>query len=464
MMDSSGLHAQPPLLDDDRSWHDGIQYARSIERIEEDGVRVWYAGSNGNRFRIGSATFNADLSVLTADDGALEEWAFGTGALGTFDDTHVYDPVVFEHDAQTHMIYSAFDGEQWSLGHAVRDDTGQFARVTNALGIGTPTLRRTEQSFANDGVDNPVVFSTDGALDVWYAGIVGDAATESGTRRMGRATGHPEQLFPNLLMPTLGDSMTFETQRDGAESNVIRLAQSVDAFTTATGGASGLRLDAERGFLYVTAKLNNYIYVIDIRDDSTDDFEDRNYLDLEALISVESTIGSRGFRDAIALPGTNRLYAAGQRPDALVVFDLTPVEDNAEKEVYTELALGSLPLQPSTGQNSDAGEETGVPERFGGAQLAFTDTNQLLVTQFLDNSLSVFDMSGGGLGTETRYLPAIGESPYAIAISPDGKYAVVANYVGKTLENGARSSTLAVIDIDRESPTYLEPLTWISNR
>jgi DNA-binding beta-propeller fold protein YncE len=58
----------------------------------------------------------------------------------------------------------------------------------------------------------------------------------------------------------------------------------------------------------------------------------------------------------------------------------------------------------------------------------------------------------------------MGENPFSVAISPDGRFAVAANYVGKPLENGSKSSTLVVIDMDRTSDTYLEPLTWISNR
>jgi len=51
-----------------------------------------------------------------------------------------------------------------------------------------------------------------------------------------------------------------------------------------------------------------------------------------------------------------------------------------------------------------------------------------------------------------------------VAISPDQKYAVVANYVGEKLEAGATSSTLVVIDIDPASPRYLQPSTWIANQ
>ena len=168
---------------------------------------------------------------------------------------------------------------------------------------------------------------------------------------------------------------------------------------------------------YVTAKLNNYIYVIDIRDDSTDDFEDRNYLDLEALISVESTIGSRGFRDAIALPGTNRLYAAGQRPDALVVFDLTPVSKTTPKKKCTQNSLAPFRFSRPRGRTLMQARRRVYQSVLAVHNWPSQTPTSFWSRNFWTTAPSVFDMSGGGLGTETRYLPAIGESPYAIAIS-----------------------------------------------
>jgi DNA-binding beta-propeller fold protein YncE len=66
----------------------------------------------------------------------------------------------------------------------------------------------------------------------------------------------------------------------------------------------------------------------------------------------------------------------------------------------------------------------------------------------------------------------VGENPAAIVLSPDGKRAVVANHAGELLRvrddrrsgNTLASATLAVVDIDPSSPSYLSVLTWIKNR
>jgi 6-phosphogluconolactonase (cycloisomerase 2 family) len=455
-----------PLLDDASSWHAAAKFGRSIEWTDEGAMRLWYSGSNGSRLRIGSAIWDEASGQFSPEPAATTDWIFGTGVPGQFDDSHVSDPMVFQFDGQTHLLYSAFNGETWYIGHATRSEDGSFERSLNGQGLIRPVLSGQSLTFSHDGADSPVVWTEDGSLSIWYAGHEGDVAEGSGTRRLGVATGQPTALFANQKVPTAGDTLFFDTSRSDNDTQVIELSQRIEAFTTASSGASGLRLDAERGFLYVTAKGNNYIYVIDIRDDSTDTFADRNYLDIEALISIESNVGSRGFRDVIAPPGTGLLYAAAQRPDAILVFDLSSLEDNADKEVYRDLAIGSLPLQPSSGNGADQGEETGLSfsERFGGGQMALSESGLLLVTQFLDNSVSIFDLAGGDLGSEVAYLPHVGENPYAVAISPDGHYAVVANYLGKELDNGAHSSTLLVIDINPESPTFLTPLTWISNR
>ena len=90
------------------------------------------------------------------------------------------------------------------------------------------------------------------------------------------------------------------------------------------------------------------------------------------------------------------------------------------------------------------------------------DRDLLLVSHFRDNSLSVFDLSIGDWGTEVRYLPDLGENPWTVRVSPDGTRGVVANYVG-TIQDNRVSSTMVVIDLDEDSETYLEPLTWIGN-
>jgi DNA-binding beta-propeller fold protein YncE len=456
---------ETPVLNDELVWHSVSKRAHSTETLEDGGLRLWYAGFDGSRYRIGSALWSDELQAFSAEAGSNADWQFEAGSLGSFDDTHVSDPAVFVADGQTHMLYSAFDGERWSVGSARRAEDGQWIRSVDGYGEPRPALVGPDFTFSQAGVDSPVVTVTEsGVVRVWYGGL--DNVEELATRRLGYGEGSPADIYAMQAFPTLGDSFTMVSHRSTFGTDVIELAQQIDAFSTSGTGGSSLTLDAERGFLFITSKLHNFIYVLDVRDDSTDTFNDRNVYDIEALIAVESNIGSRGFRDVVLVPGTERMYATGQRPDAVVVFDLTRLEDNGEKEVYSDLAVSTLPLQPSSSLNSDAGVETGLPAstRFGGAGMALTDSGLLLVPQFLDNSVSIFDIARGTYGEEIAYLPYLGENPHTVAISPDQKYAVVANYVGEKLEAGATSSTLVVIDIDPASPRYLQPSTWIANQ
>ena len=461
---SNGIAWTPdltPLLDDDTNWHNVSRIPSSVDTIDASTLRLYYAGFNGSRYRIGSALSTDGGESFEWEPGAVDDWILGSGPLGEFDDTHVRDPEVFQIDDTLHMLYSAFDGGAWHIGHATLVD-GLWVRDLNGFGEGRPAMSGLPSTFSVAGVDSPTVFSTDDELSIWYGGLDGDIEVGFGNRRLGYAAGSPDALFAQQLFPTSGDYLSLTTTREASPEHVIELAQRVESFTTSGTGGTALTLDEERGFLYVVSKLHNYIYVLDIRDDSADDFIDANVMDIEALIAVDSNIGSRGFRDLVVLPGENRMVATGHRPDALVVFDISGLEDNALKEVYIDFAIGSLTLPSSVFPRDDAGSTSFA--RFGGANIALTTDGRLFVTHFRDNSVLAFDMTLGSFGEQIGYIPYLGENPYALALSPDEKHLVVANYVGEMLENGSTSSTLVVIDVDPTSPTNLQPLTWIGNQ
>ena len=79
------------------------------------------------------------------------------------------------------------------------------------------------------------------------------------------------------------------------------------------------------------------------------------------------------------------------------------------------------------------------------------------------NSVTTYDLTLGPYGSLVGETPLVGENPYAMALTPDERFLVVANYTGELQENEV-SSTLAVIDVDANSPTYLEVRTWIANQ
>src|SRR5690606_22585490 len=127
------------------------------------------------------------------------------------------------------------------------------------------------------------------------------------------------------------------------------------------------------------------------------------------------------------------------------------VVDDDTKEMVDFVSVGVLPMHDEI---DDDGDETFAA--LGAAGLALVPSQQLLlVTHFRDNSVSVFDLTLGAFGEEIRHIEDVGENPHAIAVSPDQTWAAVATFLGATA-SGADGSTLAVLDLDPDSPTYLQ--------
>ena len=134
------------------------------------------------------------------------------------------------------------------------------------------------------------------------------------------------------------------------------------------------------------------------------------------------------------------------------------LEDNNVKETTNYVTPAALSL-PSLAVD-EGGDTLGL---IGGAGMTLTaDGRYLLATHFRDNALIAFDLEMGAYGEEVRYIQHIGENPHIVQLTPDGRYAVVANYVGDLIDETAHS-TLAIVDADPSSTTFLEVLTWIGN-
>jgi DNA-binding beta-propeller fold protein YncE len=155
------------------------------------------------------------------------------------------------------------------------------------------------------------------------------------------------------------------------------------------------------------------------------------------------------------------MYLTGRNPDGIVVTDLTDVVDDDAKEITWFSPYGVLPMQD---MRDDAGAATQAA--IGGAGMALsTDNRYLLAAHHRGNGVAIFDLDLGAVGAEVAWLSHVGENPHLIRVSPDGRHAVVANYVGDVASDGlATSSTLAIIDLDPDSPTFLEVVTWLANK
>ena len=454
-----GLHFTSPggaILKTEDTWDGVEQLAHSVEVLDDGSVRLWYSGNNSSRTRIGSATAPDINGSFTPEVGAFDPWRFESGVPGSFDDGGVKDPLVYtDDDGITHLMYAGFNGQVWQIGHAILDEDGDFQRrVEDVSDISLAAMSGQVLSFSALGVEGPVLWShADGNVELLYTGI--DQFSSS----MGRAFGPPERPWATQAFPTAGDTLTFSTTLGKAGKSVIELAQSNQYFTTTGVGMSGMTLDTDRGFLYIPSKLDTHVYIVDVVDNSGGSFDDDNNLDLEGLLLMDA-LGTTGFRDIIIDNVRDRMYLTSRTPEGVMVVDLNDLTDNAEKENTWNATIGMLPLPPLS---QDEGAITFA--LIGGAGMTLSaDSRYLVVTHHRGNGVAVFDLDQGAYGQEVAWLAHVGENPHVVRLSPDGKYAVVANYVGEIDSDDRASSTLAVIDMDPTSETFLEVVTWLANQ
>lgn len=447
------------LLPTPASWEAVEQLPHSVT-TSGDTLSAWYSGGDGNRWRVGLAESTDGGVTWKRKSGKTELWTLDVGDPGTFDDSGVRDPFVVIDGDTAQLWFSGFDGTAWSLGYAERQGTGAWVRRTPPTSIvPTPSLSAAARTFSAQGVRSPVVVRDGDDTVVWYAGTDGVAW------RIGDAIAHDGALFPRQLFPSAGDAFAFDTHPGEPGRSQIELGRQVGRLLLpgspggpASDGPSAGVLDSARGLLWIVSHSFPGLLAVDVRDDSTSTFDDRNYLDIEAAVRISSTTGLLGFQD-IAVGPDGRLYLAATQPDSILVIDPSNVTDDADDDVLDAEVVGVLPMHDAT---DDQGQTTFA--FVGAAGLAFVpDQDLLIATHFRDNSLSVFDLTLGAAGEEIRYVRSVGENPSVVRVSPDGRYAVIANYLGEA-DGDVADSSLALLDLVPSSPTYLQITTRIANR
>lgn len=442
---------------DSEAWDGSGIVPGSVQVLDDGSLRLWYTGSNGEIQRIGSAVSVDDgLSWTREEAEQTRPWAFPPGSPGDWDDSGVRDPYIVTTEEGQHLYYAGSDGDLWRIGHAFRaTDDDEWLRAEDPVTADPrPVFGVTNGLFHPDGVRRPLARYDGEAWSLYFAGLDGVVA------RVGMAGGKdPERLHELAKRPTLGDTLSFATEKGDDEALAITLDSAVEGRSVSGEALNATLLDEERGMLYVTSSHTNYVFVLDVRDDSEDGAPDENYLDIEAILLFESSDGGAGFH-ALAMDG-DRLFALNDAPESLVIFDLGALEDDAYADVVYESVLSSIPLP--LGSGGDEGVDTVAT--FGPGSLAIhPDGRRVFVTNFNDNSVTVIDLTLGTAGAIIEEVSGVGENPYAITLSPDGMHAVVANYTGEVNEEHETASTLAVLDLDEDSSTYLEVLSWVVNR
>jgi DNA-binding beta-propeller fold protein YncE/predicted GH43/DUF377 family glycosyl hydrolase len=434
----------------------------SIEPLDDGRVRLWYSGFDGAVWRIGSAVSSNGRS-FTRESSDTHDYRLGTGSPGQWHDSGVRDPWIVAGTNDdgvegVHAWFSGFDGDLWRIGYAFRPTDGdQFELSTNAVTLEPrPVVNASGGLFHPNGVERPVMVQDDLGWTGWYAGLSSD-----GTRVGALSGAVADRLATRPERPSVGDTITFSTQRGDPDADAIPLDVVLPQGAVSGIGLTSLTIDEERGFLYAVSKLLGYFVVIDIRDDSGPAFLDQNYLDIEAVLPFDSGGGAQGFRQIVPVPGTDRLYALNDQPEAIWVLDMSSIEDEPYAHIEPHTVVGWLPAPRGLERDEGASSQTSV----GPAQLVVhPDGRRLFLTNFNANSVTVYDLELGPHGQQVAEVSLVGESPYGLVLSPDARHAVIGNFTGEVNADGFAQATLAILDIDVSSPTYLQVLTWVVNR
>ncbi len=447
------------------AWDAIAQLPHSVEMTDDGGLRLWYSGSNGSRFRVGSARWNGER--FEPEPGTTDAWQLGTGPAGDLDDSGVRDPMFVTDGITDQLWFSAFDGSRWRIAHASRArGATAWTRTTASTGQLLVALNSMDRSFSAGGVFGPVAWTRDGELSMLYAGFDGESLFDRTVSRVGLAAPAPDGrlgvLFPHARPPTPGDRLLYRTRADRSEGvGLIDLSTSVRGFSTSGIGGSAMTVDSERGFLYVASKATNYVTVIDIRDDGSVDTPD-NYLAVEAVVSVTTIDGPRGLRDVEVDAAHDRLYVTTISPEAVFVLDRSQIIDDSDADLIATTPVGVLPVSRSLEDANDVNFTGGTPT-IGPGDAALSTSGLLFVPNFAEDAVSVFDTNLGVWGTERRTISNIGGNPWLVRLTPDERYAVVALYTGD-INDQFVSSAIAIVDADPTSPTAFQVLTWLQNR
>lgn len=422
----------------------------ALETTEDGTLELWFAAESNGTYRIGILSSSDDGATFSSPSDSL--WAFDVGAPGAFDDAGVRDPRLFDYEGQTWMSYAGFDGEAWRVGLVQLVD----GRPDPSTRRSTSLLPNVDRTFFRGGTRAGTAYADENGLKMLFSGVVSAGDTRA---KLGMAVGSPEAMFPAMAVPTRADRLTLSTRADGGQRGEIGLTQAIGTATVSAAGLSGMRVDDARGMLYITSKVSDSIIAVDTR--MSGDGIDGNVNDIEGLLRVRTTGTRSGFRDVIPSTQEPLLYAVGGEPDSVMVLDADALIDDERKQVHEDVLLGVLPLRTA---EFDAGNPGAG--RFSGSTMALREQDgrrHLFVPQFRDNSLSVFDLDRGEYGELVGYIPNIGENPHVARLSPDGKYVVVAAYLGDVTD-GVTSSTLTVVDADPASETFLQTITTLVNR
>ncbi len=420
-------------------------------------LTLYYTGFNGTQSRIGTAVSTDQGQSWTRVEGQSSPWTYGGGIPGAFDDSAVRTPSVLRIDGVDHIWYGAFDGDVWRMGYASRSvGTQEWVQSEGRDGSPKWAMTPVNGTYLSTSMDRAVLRQTEDGFE----GYVSGWDSPEGIRRAGPVVAtQPDTLYPEFHTPTLGDTITLFTQRgDDGDSMAIDLEVSSGGASFSGIANSFMHVDNVRGFLFIGSELQNAIYVVDIRDDSTEDFVDSNVYGIEAVLVNNADSGASSTRGIIAPPGERWVYALNAQPDAMLVYDGDAIPDDSKMDLYFDTPVGAIAMP--RGMLADEGVTS---QRDVGPAQVVAAGDLLVVANFNDNSLSFVDTRLGAYGQVTSDLDWVGENPHALSLSPDGTLLAVGNYIGE-LVDGHVNSSVVLVDMDPTSETYLSVLATLVNQ
>ncbi len=462
---------------------DGLAVS-SPSLVQFDGALwMYYEGSDGAHGGIGAARWDESSEVFVRVDGSYDGQAglvLERGEPGDWDDASLGSPHVYLAEEGTlEMVYAASDSGVNRIGRASSVDGLTWVRhlVDDAP---APVLGPDASGFDSDGLFEPFMFDDGQQRMMWYEGrrsFVEDVP------RVGAAVERDGEIWVKAYDPLTFDDTFVVTSETGDADPGSSIDLGDDASLVVDGvlihgsGVADMAVTPDGRFLLVTNKLYDNIYVIDVWDDTGDDFIDANFHDIEAIIQVPnhySVIGTRGMafsEDGQTLylllapliryddPTGQRRYGA----EAVLVLDISRIEDGVEPVIYDDLVVGYAAT--ARGVEEDVGNPTIISGGPTNIELS-PDGTLAYVAHYNDNSVHVYRLDLSRDPVLVDVIRGLGEEPFDLTLAPDGNTLFVANYVGE-LEGPTQNvvhSTVSVIDTDPLSPTYHQVVTTLRNR
>lgn len=453
---------------------------------------MWFTSVSASGRRIAYASSTDGVTWTRQPFGT---WALDVGGAGDWDDAAVEAPSVIVREVTVEGVSQ----ERWELFYAGSGgndiyrlgvaralvspgaDPSSFTwqRLSDANGSGFPILVGESDWWDAVTVTQPDVYFDGTRYWMFYEG------QRNGQTRIGLAQSFAGVVWNKVYEPlSTGDSFQFQTRlvssednssAQGLEEGVLNLDVYFGGYQLCGNGATEIEVSPQGDIAVVSATYTSGLYVIDTQDDSTTDFFDDNYLGFEAALALEdspkcydkdfSNVAVRGARSVIFSPNGERIYATTKVPDSVIVIDRTQLEERGAPRLVVDGAiLGSVELEP--GSAEDQGFET--QGDIGPIGLALSRNGRYLwVANGNGNSVYTIDLSLGAVGEVIAVARNVGEVPVALALSPDERFLVVANYVGELEQRGKESyvphGSLVFLDADPTSPSFGQVVAQLKN-